>query len=282
MPYRSILVHVSSSHDLEQRVKVAARLASRDHATVIGLAVTGISRFLSGLPGEPGSALLSPTPPADGGHHDKLRQEMTMALERFEVLAQEYGVKTRQGLLVDDDAATALSNYGNAADLIILGRKELTHVEKKEESDFVEYVTLNAETPVFTVNQKPFLWKHALIAWNSSGAAARAARNAVPILQDMGQVSVVIFGSGAAPGSALTASEHDLKECLSSLPKNVTVIHRPAVDNIGQALLTLVDEIDADLLVMGCVAHPRWRGALLGGTTGVVLANAAISLFMSR
>src|SRR5450830_1600380 len=226
MGYRSVLVYVSNAADLEQRVQIAARLTESERTTVIGLAITGISRFMSGLLNVIGDTntegLAGPGLLSEEQKRRATRQlQMTAALEKFSALAQAYGISSVQQLQVDDDAASALSQYGNAADLIILGKSELTRNVRREESDFVEFVALNAAAPVLTVSEKPFAWRHALIAWNNSGAASRATRNAIPLLQEVGSVSAVIFGDGAAPGTNTPASQDELQACLSSLNKPV-------------------------------------------------------------
>ncbi|MCW5299196.1 universal stress protein [Herbaspirillum lusitanum] len=288
MRYRSILIYVSNAIDLEGRIRLAARLASGQSVTVIGLAISGLSRFMSQvLPAVTGSAGevlpdAAPLPAEEQERREKKHLDMTISLERFKVLAQEFGIARIQTLRVDDDAAAALSNHGNAADLIVLGKSELHGIEDRKDSDFIEFVALNAAAPVLAISEKPFSWRHALIAWNGSSAAARAVRNAIPLLQDVGAISAVIFGDGIVPGTNASASEDELKQCLSSLDKPIDILHRPAATDVGHALLALAAELDADLIVMGCVAHPRWRGVLLGGTTGVVIAESPVALLLSR
>src|SRR5450830_1485432 len=106
MNYRSILIYVSDATDLEQRIKLASRLASHARTTVIGLAITGISRFMSRLVSLSGEAIVEDAPtsahlPEHQGHREKLRLEMTEALERFTMLARANGIATIQQLQVD-------------------------------------------------------------------------------------------------------------------------------------------------------------------------------------
>jgi len=104
MRYRSILIPLGHAADLQQRVQIAAYLAARDNAGVIGLATTGVSNVMSDqLP------LLT-----EGA-----------ALQRLAQLAQQYGIAHTQQVQVDDAATSAPSCHGNAADLIILGRSEI-------------------------------------------------------------------------------------------------------------------------------------------------------------
>ena len=50
----------------------------------------------------------------------------------------------------------------------------------------------------------------------------------------------------------------------------------------GGAILTMVDEIGADLLVMGCYGHSRLRELLLGGVTRTMLQAATVPVLMAR
>ncbi len=266
MTYKVILVHVDQAQDLEQRVQLAAQLANNatgnTPAQVIGLAVTGVSPFLS--------ALTSPT---------YKRQQAGRSLAQFNVYARQHGIEHVDSVLLDGDAATAIAEQGKQADLIILGKESDQLASLEAGNDFAEYIMLNTSVPVLIVNSKPFLWKHALIAWNNSPEASHAVINAIPLLQGVDKVSVVIFGSAAVPG---VHEQNDLSDCLRALQKHVEVIHRPVVSDAGHALIKLGEELNADLLVMGCIAHPRWRDVMPGGTTGIVLGSADTAVLMSR
>ena len=266
MAYKMILVHVDQAQDLEQRVQLAAQLAASANedtpAQVIGLAVTGVSPFLS--------ALTSPL---------TKRMQAGRSLAQFNVYARQYGIDHVDSVLLDGDAATAIAEQGKQADLIILGKESAQLSMQAAGNDFAEYIMLNSSAPVLIVNRKPCLWKHALIAWNNSPEASHAVLKAVPLLQAVEKVSVVIFGSAAVPG---VTKQNDLQACLSALQKEVDVIHRPVTSDAGHALIELGEELGADLLVMGCIAHPRWREVMPGGTTGIVLGGAETAVLMSR
>jgi nucleotide-binding universal stress UspA family protein len=63
---------------------------------------------------------------------------------------------------------------------------------------------------------------------------------------------------------------------------NVEIIQEAFGADAGRALLLLAAERHSDWMVMGCVAHQRYPGVLLGGATSVVLNEASIPVLMSH
>jgi len=55
-----------------------------------------------------------------------------------------------------------------------------------------------------------------------------------------------------------------------------------AGQEVGEALLSLAAEQQADLLVMGAYGHPRWREIVLGGVTRRVLQSMTLPVFMAH
>jgi nucleotide-binding universal stress UspA family protein len=51
---------------------------------------------------------------------------------------------------------------------------------------------------------------------------------------------------------------------------------------VGETLLACAQEFGADLLVMGCYGHTRWRELILGGATRHVLSHATLPVLMSH
>jgi nucleotide-binding universal stress UspA family protein len=52
--------------------------------------------------------------------------------------------------------------------------------------------------------------------------------------------------------------------------------------SIGDALLSLVADTSADLLVMGCYGHSRAREWMLGGATRAILKSMTVSVLMAH
>jgi nucleotide-binding universal stress UspA family protein len=113
-------------------------------------------------------------------------------------------------------------------------------------------------------------------------AASRAVRNAMPFLHRAKHVRIAIFESTSASHSEQYESHEEIVAFLNRHHIQVEIIRRRVTEQIGQAMLELAFEFNVDLMVMGCVAHQRWRGVLLGGSTRVILENASIPVLMSH
>lgn len=283
MSYKTILVHVDESKHLTKRVDAAAKIALRENAHLIGVATIGISRSLHRvlLSNQQGSTV----PSYKAEYLDNLRQRASAALEKFETLVQGNGVTSYEKRLIDDEAATAISMLGLNVDLIVLGQTNTDDETLTTKVDFPEYVVLNSECPVLIVPYAGSAFcncERVLIAWNGSRASLRAVRNAIPLLQRANKIQLAIIDTGSRP--ALEAEESDAGIVVYLARHNIKteVVRRTVAADSGHALLALAAELSSDLVVMGCVAHPRWRGALLGGTTRVVLEETNIAVLMSH
>jgi nucleotide-binding universal stress UspA family protein len=80
---------------------------------------------------------------------------------------------------------------------------------------------------------------------------------------------------GEQPGAdlALYLARHGVK---------VDVLQETTEQDSGNALLSLAADVNADLLVMGCYVHSRFREVLLGGATRTVLESMTLPVLMSH
>jgi nucleotide-binding universal stress UspA family protein len=119
-----------------------------------------------------------------------------------------------------------------------------------------------------------------VVAWDGGRAAARAVRDALPVLRLAQQVAI------------LTVTE-DKPMAPASLSALITFLngHGIAVAHhdvrcdqlaIGEALQRDALAHDAGLLIMGAYGHHRLREFVLGGATRTVLANLRLPVLMSH
>jgi nucleotide-binding universal stress UspA family protein len=215
-----------------------------------------------------------------------LRRHANQALERFEEEARQAGVASFERRLIEGDAASGLSRQGPCCDLMILGQGGAGAFPPGADADLLQYVVLNCGCPVLIVpDGGPFRipGRRALVAWNGSAPAAHALRSALPLLMRTEGVDVAMVNPGdmktgpygAEPGTdiALYLARHGIAAAI--VQENVNA-------DAGHALLSLAAGRSADWMVMGCVAHPRYPGVLLGGATRVVLSEAAIPVLMAH
>jgi nucleotide-binding universal stress UspA family protein len=283
MFYRTLLVHVDESRHLEKRVEVAAKLAVRENAHLIGVAATGSSHLVQH------TAAASHDSGDSAANSDAvmgaLRRSAEAALKKFETLARAIGATSCEQRLIDDDAAVAVSRQSLYADLIVLGQSDAADLSVAGTVDFPEYVVLNSECPVLIVPRAAggdvTRYERALVAWNGSGAASRAVRDAMPFLEQATRVQIAVIDTSAASDRQGSESAGELTVFLARHGIHAEVVRRTE-DDAGHEILSLAAELGADLLVMGCVAHPHTRSMKLGGATRVVLECATIPVLMSH
>jgi nucleotide-binding universal stress UspA family protein len=282
MFYKTILVHVDESRNLKKHVELAAKLAVRFNAHLIGIAATGSPHLLGGTAAscEGGDDRAAPC----GAEMEPLRQRAKAALDTFETLARAVGATCYGQRLIDDDAAVAVTRAGLYADLIVLGQGDPDAGSLSGPVDFPEYVVLNSACPVLIVSRAVSAssrCERALVAWNGSRAAARAIRNALPLLQEATRVQVAVIDTSTAGVVQDAESASGLIAFLASHDIVADMIRRTVADDAGHGLLSLATELGCDVLVMGCVGHLHTRSMTLGGATRVVLESATIPIFMS-
>lgn len=282
MSYKTILVHVDKSAHVSERIRIAATIAHDESAHLIGAAATGVSRYFyqAGMVGS-GIAYSSHLE----AHIDVLRAQGKQALQAFEQTARVADVRSFETRLVDDEAGAGISLQARYSDLAVLGQADLNDQAAATMPDFPEYVVLSSGRPVLIVpyaGQFDTVGKRVLVAWDASISATRAVTASLPLLRRADTVEVVVFNPdeqgdahGEQPGAdiALYLARHDVK---------VNVVRQNSKIDIGNSLLSMTNDLNSDLMVMGGYGHSRFREILLGGVTRTVLASMTVPVLMAH
>jgi nucleotide-binding universal stress UspA family protein len=277
MSYRTIVVHADHAPNVQARIALAAELALREGAHLVAAAMSGVPRYMRAGGVFEGSGVVI------GDYLQRAAQRAERALARFEDEAARLGVDSREGRRLDDDAYAGLCLQARYADLVVLGQAD---PEDRDEGglllDLPEHVVLHGGRPVLMVPRKGSFGgagRHALVAWNGSLEAAKAISGALPLLRAAERVTLAVFGQyanhGDEPGAdmALYLARHDVR---------VEVVRKQQPEDAGHAILSLANDIGADLLVMGAYGHSRFREMMLGGATRTILATAALPVLMAH
>lgn len=282
MEYRTILVHVDESRRAQEQIRIAALLAQKYDAHLIGAAATGVTPqfFMPGVIGESNLALLGPA-------LSELREHAASLLTEFESAAWKMDVKSFEKRLIDDDAGAGLVQQARYSDLVVIGQVNPADYSPLLRADFQEYVLMNSGRPVLIVpyaGHFPQIGNRVLLAWDGSMEATRAVSASIPLLQRAELVRVLVLDSGRPtdvhgeqPGAdiAIYLARHGVK-------LEVAEQKMPADIDVGNALLSHAADFGADLIVMGGYGHTRFREILLGGVTRTVLASMTVPVLMSH
>ncbi len=281
MSYRTIAVHVNNSRHMLDRAELAARIAIDNNAHLIGVASTGLpeSFYMGGLTGEGATAL--------NVYLDFMKASTETALATFAAAIDKAGVTSFEKRIIENEAGVALSLQARYSDLLIVGQPDSDEALPAERSDMPEYVIVNSGRPVLMV---PYAGKfhsvgqRVLIAWDGSLEAARAVSGAIPLLRNAGLVQVAVFNPeigpdahGDEPGAdiALYLARHDIKV-------EVAQQYTGGDIDVGNAILSHVTDLGADLVVMGAYGHSRFREVLMGGVTRTILRSMTVPVLMAH
>lgn len=287
MSYKTILVHVDETARSAKRIEIAAQIAAREDAHLIGVAMTGISRFIYQ------NARFEDCDPNLSLHLDFLRERAHKALQAFEPTVRALGVNSVEQLVVDDEAGAGLCLHARYCDLVVIGQTDLDETSPAVMPDFPQEVLLHAERPVLVVpytGEVGSQYKRILVSWNGGKEAMRAITNALPLLKQAELVQVAVFDPddkpglhGEQPGAdiALYLSRHGVKVEASVHYTDEDRVEKRKLD-VGNALLSLANDFGSDLLVMGAYGHSRWRETFLGGVTKTILQSMTLPVLMSH
>lgn len=272
--YDSIMVQVEPGIVSSRRTEVAARLARRFDARLIGI----------------GAEAIEPLPPADpyGGllTADWLAAVMaqvdTDLQNAEEAFRRDAAGVTSEWRAFKEFPAAALARSARAADLIVAGGGdgERDTYRRADPGDLV----MQAGRPVL-VAPKGASHLHGtsiLIAWKDTREARRAVADALPLLATAEDIVVMAVCDEAAVEAA-TGQTADVVQALRhrGLPARANVITAPDA-SVADELNAEASAIGADLIVMGAYGQSRIREWALGGATRDMLRNPQRFLLLSH
>jgi nucleotide-binding universal stress UspA family protein len=187
-----------------------------------------------------------------------------------------------------DDPLRGFVQHAWAADLLVLGQPQATDAGfSGVTDDFVPSVLIDTGKPGLVlpyIHSGPLVVNTVLLAWKPSPPSARAAAAALPWLKQAKQVHVATWANRADDDAHVDTKEPPAIEAWLSHHGVRCVMHReaPAKADLGDLMLSLAADVQADLLVMGCYGHSRTREWLLGGATRTVLKSMTVPVLMSH
>jgi len=280
MQFRNIMVYLDQGNSNQARVDSALAIASTH-----GAALTGVALIV-----QPSLAILQRLGVTNAPDlHEKLRADVQDSVDQFHERAAAAGVEADVLKLEcsEADAPAKLSRVARVYDLSILRQANPDSDNSAFVAGLSEEVMFSSGRPVLYMpyigaHQIPF--KRGLIAWDGSRSSARAVHDALPLLENMDQVTILVINSkkmepssdGVMPGEGL--SRHLHRHGISS---DIRRMER-GDSSTSTLILNELTNTGADLLVMGGYGTPKLREIMLGGVTRTVLETMTVPVFMSH
>lgn len=306
--FKDILIHVDADRAMLSRARVAIELTRRYDAHLSGICFAAGSAIHATIPGIVPPELVASQHRVAVVRADTAAADFRAAVARADAAAADFRATAadadataadfrttmkKAGLIGDcrviecmvGDVTALLSLHARHADLVILGQRNPEAIPACDPG-LPANVVLACGRPAIIV---PFigtsttLVERVLIAWDGGREAARAANDALPILETAKSVTVLsvnpaVSGDGDRRGPGLDISLHLARHGIK-----IEGSRRIATDiSVGDAILNEVAEKDIDLLVMGAYGHSRLRELVLGGVTRKILSSMTIPVLMSH
>ena len=275
MSYKTILVHCDAGKMTRDRVAIAAELAGRFDAHLVGLHVR--QRFEAPMFSDATVALdaLYRT------YEQAVKTEEAASSAAFrDALAGKRG--SSDWRVVDGYAEENLTAAARYADLVVVGQPEPDPVPESTPSDLPEKLALHGERPVLVV---PHIGatqpgRTVMVCWNGRREASRAVTGALPLLKAAERVIVLTIDAEktdepeAAKQAGAWLARHGVKATVQSDSATAT--------DVGNVILSRAADAAVDLIVMGIYGHSRMREFVLGGASRTLLASMTVPLLIAH
>jgi nucleotide-binding universal stress UspA family protein len=267
------MVYVEANTTSEQPARLAASLADRFDAQLIGVSALAIP----------------PTIVADGmvlaypaeAEVKLMQARLADKGEWFRGLAGNNARKPdwRSAL---DFPAQVLVREARGADLVVIGQKPRPVNDYLSVDPAGAILKMGRPTLVVPEETSTLSAEHIVVGWNDTREARRAIRDALPFLQRATRVTIVEACQEGEDKTALGRLD-DVARYLSRhrVDAGPRVILRQNGSGAAQ-LIEIAQEERADLLVIGAYGHSRLGEGVFGGVTRELLLNSPICCLMSH
>ena len=274
---KRVLVHIPSEQRVRPVIDAAISFAAKHNAILNAISV-GYESTIVGFAVEGGTAIAS----VYDIERERAQARAAAACEVFDAEARLAGVSHHYQAVTSmpSDAGEMLAAAARLHDLTIVPQPDFSH--DSYDNSMALDILMGSGGPILFVpytHKGPLPLSRVGIAWDGGRLAARAVRDAMPLLAGAASIHILsINESAAAIASAAALSQHLAEHGLQAR------IERSSTESNGvqPALLSMAADCDLDLLVMGGYGHSRLQERMLGGVTRSMLHAMTVPTLMSH
>ena len=277
--YKNLLVNIPTERSPQPVIDGAISLAARCQAELNAVSV-GYESSSMPLVAEGGAAVAA----IFEVEREKALERAHAALAIFETEAKRAGVtySNRAISTLPGEAAAILGATARLYDLAVVAQPEFER--DTFDNTLAQEILFQSGGPVLFM---PYTFKGAFharrvgICWDGSRLAARAVRDAMPLLELAEAITIItINAAGSVPADASAAH---LMRYLSRLgvPTEIDSVKTEKA-NIQSSILSLAADESLNLLVMGGYGHSRLKEIVFGGVTRQMLESMTVPTLMSH
>jgi nucleotide-binding universal stress UspA family protein len=276
--YKNLLVHIPTERSPRPVIDGSVSFAVACGAHLDAVA-TGYESSSVPFVAEGGAAVAS----IMEVEHGRALERAEAALQVFEVEARcaEIGYGTRAVAGTYGELVATVGAIARLCDLTVVSQGEPDR--DTFDNRLPQELLMQSGGPVLFM---PYTFRGAFkparigICWNGSRLAARALRDAMPLLAKADALTAITLNDADVPRDA-SAAQLAKYMARMGLPTR-TVSLQADRGNLQASLLSIAADENLDLLVMGGYDHSRLQEAVFGGVTREMLRSMTVPVLMSH
>ena len=276
MAITSLLTQVQDTLVGRKRLAACLDLAARFKAQLIGVGVQAFAPYVNGS-----GAFGFVDGAAIQAIRDEIDREISLAQTLFEAETARTGVvgTWRSSL---GDPCDMIAHAARAADMIVASRHDKT--AGPGFTAFASDLVIASGRPVLVTPQdcQTLALQNALICWKDSREARRALSDALPLLAQSDQVTVMEIADADGHDEARFRTDSVVGFLAGHGISAKAEVARKRQGRVSETILAEAKRCGADYLVLGGYAHARLREWVLGGVTQDIIDATPIPALLSH
>ncbi|MGI9290224.1 MAG: universal stress protein [Gammaproteobacteria bacterium] len=279
MQYKNILVYLDDGASNTERMKTSLAIAQAHDARITGVALNAAPSLQAMLRAGIGGA---------NELIEKGNEQAQNIVKEFTALADAEGIShdTRVIECKEGRAPQKLAHLARNFDVSVLRQANPDRPNAELVMDVAEEVLFSSGRPVFFI---PYIGTHAIpcqravIAWDGSAASTRAVHDALPLMEHMKEVVVLVVDADRQERTNGEKPGDDISNHLNAHGIN-NRIERRLSDGVPTStiILNVLSDTGADILIMGGYGTSKLREVVLGGVTRTLFNSMTVPVFMSH